>query len=60
VRVTVEDGRSWPVHVRRRGCSSAARSPACSLRDSSIGRVREIHGVPEKIWVQGIGRRLTG
>ena len=22
--------------------------------------VREVHGVPEKIWVQGIGQRLTG
>jgi hypothetical protein len=28
VRVAVGDGRSRPVHVRRRGSSSAARSPA--------------------------------
>jgi hypothetical protein len=41
VRVAVGDGRSWSVHMRRRGCSSAARSPAYSRRDSSIGRVRE-------------------
>jgi hypothetical protein len=27
VRVAVGDGRSWPVHVHRRGSSSAARSP---------------------------------
>jgi hypothetical protein len=60
VRVAVGDGLSWLVHVRRRGCSSAARSPACSRRDSPIGRVREVHGMPEKIWVQGIGRGLTG
>ena len=60
VRVTVGDGRSRSVHARRRGCSSAARSPAWSRRDSSIGWVREVHGMPEKIWVQGIGRRLTG
>jgi hypothetical protein len=28
VRVAVGNGRSRPVHVRRRGSSSAARSPA--------------------------------
>jgi hypothetical protein len=27
VRVAVGGGRSWPVHVRRRGSSSATRSP---------------------------------
>jgi hypothetical protein len=60
VRVAIGDGRSRLVHVRRRGCSSAARSPAYSRRDSSIERVRELHEMPEKMWVQGIGRRLTG
>jgi hypothetical protein len=60
VRVAVGDGRSRSVHARRRGCSSAARGPAYSRRDRTIGWVREVHGMPEKIWVQGIGRRLTG
>jgi hypothetical protein len=60
VRVAVGDGRSWPVRVRRRGSSSATRSPAYSRRDKSIERVRELHGMPGKMWVQGIGRRLTG
>jgi hypothetical protein len=60
VRVAVGDGRSQPVHVRRRRCSSAARSPAYSRRDSSIEWVRELHGMLEKMWVQGIRRRLTG
>jgi hypothetical protein len=36
-----------------------ARSPAWSRRDRAIGWVREVHGMPEKIWVQGIGRRLS-
>jgi hypothetical protein len=49
VRVVVEDGRSRPVHVRRRRCSSAARSPAYSRRDSSIERVRELHRMPGKM-----------
>jgi hypothetical protein len=60
VRVAVGDGRSWPVRVRRRGSSSTARSPAYSRRDRSIKRVRELHGMPGKMWVQGIGQRLTG
>jgi hypothetical protein len=54
VRVTVGDGRSRSVHVRRRRCSSAARNPAYSRRDSSIKRVRELHWVLGKTWVQGI------
>jgi hypothetical protein len=54
VRVAVEDGRSWPVHVRRRRCSSTARNPAYSRRDSSIKRVRELYWVLRKTWVQGI------
>jgi hypothetical protein len=28
--------------------------------ESGLLTVREVHGMPEKIWVQGIGRRLTG
>ena len=60
VRVAVGDGWSRPVHVRRRGSSSAARSPAYSRRDSSIERVRELHGMLGKTWVQGIRQRLTG
>jgi hypothetical protein len=60
VQVAVGDGRSWPVHVRRRRCSSAARNPAYSRRDRSIERVRELHGMLGKTWVQGIGKRLTG
>jgi hypothetical protein len=43
VRVAVGDGRSRPVHVRRWGSSSAARSPACSRRDSPIKQVKELH-----------------
>jgi hypothetical protein len=60
VRVAVEDGRSRSVHVRRRRCSSAARNSAYSRRDRSIERVRELHGMLGKAWVQGIGKRLTG
>jgi hypothetical protein len=58
VRVAVEDGQSRPVHVRRRTSSSAARSPACSRRDSPIKRVRELHWMLGKTWVQGIGEWL--
>jgi hypothetical protein len=54
VRVAVGDGRSRPVTVRRRRCSSAARNLAYSQRDSSIKRVRELHWVLGKTWVQGI------
>jgi hypothetical protein len=60
VRDAVGDGRSRPVHVRRRRCSSAARNPAYSRCDRSIERVRELHGMLGKTWVQGIGKRLTG
>jgi hypothetical protein len=60
VQVAVGDGRSRPVHVRRRRCSSAARNPAYSRRDSSIKRVRELYWVLGKTWVQGIWKWLTG
>jgi hypothetical protein len=60
VRVAIGDGRSRPFHVRRRRCSSAARNPAYSQRGSSIRRVRELHWVLGKMWVQGIWKWLTG
>jgi hypothetical protein len=60
VRVAVGDGRSWPVHVLKRGYSSAARSPACSRRDSPIERVRELHQGTRKGCARGIEEWLTG
>jgi hypothetical protein len=60
VRVAVGDGRSRPVHVRRRGCSSAARSPAYSRRDSSIERVKELHQGTRKGCAREIEEWLTG
>jgi hypothetical protein len=60
VRVAVGDGRSRPVRVRRRGSSSAARSPAYPGRNWSIKRVRELHWVLGKTWLQGIWQWLTG
>jgi hypothetical protein len=60
MRVAVGDGRSRLVHVRRRRCSSAVRNPAYSRRDSSIKRVKELHWVLGKTWVQGIWKWLTG
>jgi hypothetical protein len=43
VWVAVGDGRSRPVRVRRRGSSSAARSPAYPWHNWPIKRVRELH-----------------
>jgi hypothetical protein len=60
VRVAIGDGRSRPVHVRRRRCSSAARNPAYSRHDRSIERVIELHEMLGNSWVQGIGKRLIG
>jgi hypothetical protein len=39
----VGNGRSRPVHVCRRRCSSAARNSACSRRDSPSEPVSELH-----------------
>jgi hypothetical protein len=60
VRVAVGDGQSRPVHVRRWGCSSAARSPACSRHDSSIEWVRELYQGTRKGCARGIEEWLTG
>jgi hypothetical protein len=60
VRGAVGDGRSRPVLVRRRRCLSVARNPAYSRRNRSIKRVRELHWVLGKTWVQGIWKWLTG
>jgi hypothetical protein len=46
--------------VRRRGCSSAARSPVCSRRDCSVERVRELHQGTRKGCARGIEEWLTG
>jgi hypothetical protein len=54
VWVAVGDGRSRPVLMGRRRCSLAARNPAYSRRNRSIERVRELHWVLGKTWVQGI------
>jgi hypothetical protein len=60
VRVAVGDGRSWPVRVRRRGSSSAARSPAYPGRNWPIKRVRELHQGSRKVCARGIEEWLTG
>jgi hypothetical protein len=59
VRVAVGDGRSWPVHVRKRGSSSAARSPAYPGRNWPIKRVREVHQGLRKVCARGIEEWLT-
>jgi hypothetical protein len=43
VRVVIGDGRSRPVHVRRRGSSSATRSPTYPGHNWPIKWVRELH-----------------
>jgi hypothetical protein len=60
VRVTVGNGRSRPVHVRRRGSSSAARSPAYPGHNWPIKWVRELHQGSRKGCARGIEERLTG
>jgi hypothetical protein len=60
VRVVVGDGRSQLVRVRRRGSSSAARSPAYPWHNWPIKWVKELHWVLGKTWVQGIWQWLTG
>jgi hypothetical protein len=60
VRIAVGDGRSRPVRVRRWGSSSAARSPAYPGHNWPIERVRELHWVLGKTWLQGIWQWLTG
>jgi hypothetical protein len=60
VRVTVGDGRSRPVRVRRRGSSSAARSPAYPGHNWPIKRVRELHQGSRKVCARGIEEWLTG
>jgi hypothetical protein len=60
VRVAVGDGRSRPVHVRRRGSSAVARIPAYLGHNWPIERVRELHWVLGKTWLQGIWQWLTG
>jgi hypothetical protein len=60
VRVTVGDGRSQLVRVRRRRYSSTTRNLAYSRRNRSIERVRELHWVLGKMRVQGIWKWLTG
>jgi hypothetical protein len=59
VRVTVGDGRSRPVRVRRRGSSSTARSLAYPGRIWPIKRVRELHQGSRKGCAQGIEEWLT-
>jgi hypothetical protein len=59
VRVTVWNGRSRPVHVRRRRCSSAARDPACSWSDCSSEPVRDLRQRSRRTGVQGIRVWLT-
>jgi hypothetical protein len=54
VRVAVGDGRSRPVHVRRRGSSSAARSLAYPGHNRPIKWVRELHQGSRKVCVRGI------
>jgi hypothetical protein len=60
VRVTVGDGQSRPIHVRRWGSSSAARSPAYLGHNWPIKWVRELHQGSMKGCAQGIEERLTG
>jgi hypothetical protein len=60
VRVAVGGGRSWPVHVRRRGSSSAARSSAYPGWNWPIKRVRKLHQGSMKGYTRGIEEWLTG
>jgi hypothetical protein len=60
VRVTVGDGQSRSIHVRRRGSSSAARSPAYPGQNWPIKRVRELHQGSRKGCARGIEEWLTG
>jgi hypothetical protein len=60
VWVAVGDGRSRPVHVRRRGSSSAARSPAYPGHNWPIQWVRELHQGSRRVCARGIEERLTG
>jgi hypothetical protein len=60
VRVAIGDGRSWSVRVRRRGSSSATRSPAYPGRKWPIKRVRELHQGSRKGCARGIEEWLTG
>jgi hypothetical protein len=60
VRVAVGNGRSRPVHVRRRRCSSAARNSACSRRDCPSEPVRELRQRSRRTGVQGIRQWITG
>jgi hypothetical protein len=60
VWVAVGDGRSWPVHVRRRGSSSAARSPAYPGHNWPFQRVSELHQGSRKVCARGIEEQLTG
>jgi hypothetical protein len=60
VRVAVGDGRSRPVHVRRRGSASAARSPAYPGHNWPIKWVRELHQGSRKGCARGIEEWLTG
>jgi hypothetical protein len=60
VRVAIGDGRSRPVHVRRRESSSAARSLAYPGLNWPIKRVRELHQGSRKGCARGIEEWLTG
>jgi hypothetical protein len=60
VRVAVGDGQSWPVRVRRRGSSSAARSPTYPGQNWPIKRVRELNQGSRKVCARGIEEWLTG
>jgi hypothetical protein len=60
VRVAVRDGRSRPVHVRRRGSSSATRSPAYPWHNWPIKQVSELHQGSRRVCARGIKERLTG
>jgi hypothetical protein len=59
VRLVDGDGRNRSGHVRRQAGSSAACTPACSRRYSSIQWHKELHGVRRMLPVQGIEERLT-
>jgi hypothetical protein len=60
VRVAVGHGRSRPVHVCRRGSSSAVRSPAYPGHNWPIKWVRELHQGSRRVSVRGIEEQLTG
>jgi hypothetical protein len=60
VWVAVGDCRSWSVRVRRRGSSSAARSPSYPGHNWPIKRVRELHQGSRKVCTRGIEEWLTG